>query len=74
MRFKTALRLSPLQKRVSGSNAFGDQDRLVDSLLRDLDSLKPYELQRDRKAGKKMWFLPHFAVKKDSETTPVRVV
>ena len=32
------------------------------------------ELQRDRKAGKKMWFLPHFAVKKDSETTPVRVV
>lgn len=32
------------------------------------------ELRRDRKAGKKMWFLPHFAVKKDSETTPVRVV
>lgn len=27
-----------------------------------------------RKAGRKMWFLPHFAVKKDSKTTPVRVV
>ncbi|KAJ8032361.1 hypothetical protein HOLleu_25872 [Holothuria leucospilota] len=32
------------------------------------------ELEEDRKAGRKMWFLPHFAVKKDSKTTPVRVV
>ena len=32
------------------------------------------ELQRDRDAGMKMWFLPHFAVTKDSKTTPVRVV
>ncbi|XP_071948926.1 uncharacterized protein [Antedon mediterranea] len=32
------------------------------------------ELQRDREAGKKMWFLPHFAVTKESKTTPVRVV
>ncbi|XP_063962448.1 uncharacterized protein LOC135155912 [Lytechinus pictus] len=32
------------------------------------------ELQRDRSTGKKMWFLPHFAVTKDSKTTPVRVV
>ena len=32
------------------------------------------ELQRDRESGKKMWFLPHFAVVKDSRTTPVRVV
>ena len=32
------------------------------------------ELQRDREAGRKMWFLPHFAVVKDSKTTPVRVV
>eukprot|EP00057_Strongylocentrotus_purpuratus_P005403 XP_003730892.1 PREDICTED: uncharacterized protein LOC100888831 [Strongylocentrotus purpuratus] len=32
------------------------------------------ELRQDRAAGKKMWFLPHFAVTKDSSTTPVRVV
>ena len=32
------------------------------------------ELRQDRVAGKKMWFLPHFAVTKDSTTTPVRVV
>ncbi|XP_071799964.1 uncharacterized protein [Asterias amurensis] len=32
------------------------------------------ELQRDRDAGMKMWFLPHFAVTNDSKTTPVRVV
>ncbi|PIK34431.1 hypothetical protein BSL78_28744 [Apostichopus japonicus] len=32
------------------------------------------ELQNDRDNGKRMWFLPHFAVKKDSKTTPVRVV
>nr|XP_054775061.1 uncharacterized protein LOC129283252 [Lytechinus pictus] len=32
------------------------------------------ELQQDRETGNKMWFLPHFAVVKDSKTTPVRVV
>ncbi|XP_038063016.1 uncharacterized protein LOC119733703 [Patiria miniata] len=32
------------------------------------------ELQRDQDTGKKMWFLHHFAVTKDSKTTPVRVV
>ena len=32
------------------------------------------ELDNDRKEGRKMWFLPHFAVKKESTTTPVRVV
>ncbi|XP_022111565.1 uncharacterized protein LOC110990769 [Acanthaster planci] len=32
------------------------------------------ELQQDRENDKKMWFLPHFAVTKDSKTTPVRVV
>ena len=32
------------------------------------------EIQQDRASGRKMWFLPHFAVKKDSTTTPVRVV
>ena len=30
--------------------------------------------QEDRANGKKMWFLPHFAVVKDSRTTPVKVV
>ncbi|XP_071950886.1 uncharacterized protein [Antedon mediterranea] len=32
------------------------------------------DLKRDREAGRKMWFLPHFAVTKESKTTPVRVV
>ncbi|XP_072170561.1 uncharacterized protein [Diadema setosum] len=32
------------------------------------------EIRQDREAGRKMWFLPHFAVKKDSATTPVRIV
>ncbi|XP_041471192.1 uncharacterized protein LOC121420595 [Lytechinus variegatus] len=32
------------------------------------------EMRQDRATGKKMWFLPHFAVTKDSTTTPVRVV
>nr|XP_054771582.1 uncharacterized protein LOC129279496 [Lytechinus pictus] len=32
------------------------------------------QLQKERDEGKKMWFLPHFAVKKDSKSTPVRVV
>ena len=32
------------------------------------------ELQRDRDVGRRMWFLPHFGVFKDSKTTPVRVV
>ncbi|XP_071509981.1 uncharacterized protein [Diadema antillarum] len=32
------------------------------------------EIRQDREAGRKMWFLPHFAVKKDSPTTPVRIV
>ena len=32
------------------------------------------ELQKDRSEGRKMWFLPHFAVTKDSKSTPVRVV
>lgn len=32
------------------------------------------ELQQDRDVGRRMWFLPHFGVVKDSKTTPVRVV
>ncbi|XP_014675991.1 PREDICTED: uncharacterized protein LOC106815968 [Priapulus caudatus] len=32
------------------------------------------EMANDAKASRKMWFLPHFGVLKDSQTTPVRVV
>ena len=32
------------------------------------------EIEQDVKEGKKMWFLPHFGVLKDSKTTPVCVV
>ena len=32
------------------------------------------ELQQDRAMGRKMWFLPHFAVVKNSSRTPVHVV
>ena len=32
------------------------------------------EFENDLKTGKRMWFLPHFAVLKDSNSTPVRVV
>ena len=33
----------------------------------------PAEMDQDIRDGKKMWFLPHFAVLKDSKTTPIQV-
>ena len=32
------------------------------------------EMEDDTENGRTMWFLPHFAVQKESDTTPVRVV
>ena len=49
--------------------------QMEDQLSRGVSRLvSTEELQREKQAGKKMWFLPHFAVKKESKTTPVRVV
>ena len=46
-----------------------------DQLNRGVARIVPTsEFEADISQGQKMWFLPHFAVVKDSVTTPVRVV
>ncbi len=49
--------------------------QMDDQIARGVARLIPQsEMDDDITADRKMWFLPHFAVLKDSETTPVRVV
>ena len=49
--------------------------QMEDQLKRGVSRVVPdSELKNDYTEGRGMWFLPHFAVVKDSTTTPVRVV
>lgn len=46
-----------------------------DQLIRGVARRIPItEMDSDIREGRNMWFLPHFGVLKDSQTTPVRVV
>lgn len=47
------------------------EDQLKRGVAREVSQV---EMERDLAEGNNMWFLPHFAVLKDSDTTPVRVV
>ncbi|XP_072178154.1 uncharacterized protein [Diadema setosum] len=49
--------------------------QMRDQLARGVSRLVTQEeLRRDKEANRKVWFLPHFTVLKESKTTPVRVV
>ena len=47
------------------------RDQVARGVAREVSSA---DYEDEIRQGKKMWFLPHFAVAKDSNTTPVRVV